>query len=52
MGKTLVAFFSASGTTAAGLKRSVAADTAVVEGKILNGSNSIESLQKWVETIL
>ncbi len=35
-----------------GLKGSVAADTAIVEGKILNGADSVDSLQKWVETIL
>ena len=62
MNKKLVAYFSASGTTArvaknlaqaaAGLKASVAADTAIVEEKILNGANSVDSLQKWVETIL
>ncbi len=26
--------------------------TAIVEGKILNGANSVDSLRKWVETIL
>lgn len=52
-GKRIILFATSGGSgfgkTAAGLKRSVAA---IVEGKILNGSNSVDSLQKWVETIL
>lgn len=55
-GKRIILFATSGGSgfgkTAAGLKRSVAADAAIVEGKILNGVNSIDSLRKWVETIL
>lgn len=55
-GKRIILFATSGGSgfgkTAAGLKGSVAADTAIVEGKILNGANSVASLQKWVETIL
>lgn len=43
---------SGFGKTAAGLGGSVAADTVIVEGKILNGANSVDDLRKWVETIL
>jgi len=55
-GKKIVLFATSGGSgfgkTAAGLKDSVAADTAIVEGKILNGANSVDDLRKWVETIL
>lgn len=55
-GKKIVLFATSGGSgfgnAAAGLKASVAADTAIVEGKILNGANSVDSLRKWVETIL
>lgn len=55
-GKKIVLFATSGGSgfgnTAAELKASVAADTAIVEGKILNEANSVNSLQKWVETIL
>ncbi len=55
-GKKIVLFATSGGSgfgkTAAGLKGSVAADTVIVEGKILNGTNSADSLRKWVETIL
>ncbi len=55
-GKRIILFATSGGSgfgkTAAGLKGSVAADTAIVEGKILNGANSVDSLRKWVETIL
>ncbi len=55
-GKRIILFATSGGSgfgkTAAGLKGSVAADTAIVEGKILNGVNSVDSLRKWVETIL
>lgn len=55
-GKKIVLFATSGGSgfgkTLAGLKASVAADTAIVEGKILNGANRVDSLQKWVETIL
>lgn len=55
-GKRIILFATSGGSgfgkTAAGLRDSVAADTVIVEGKILNGANSVDSLQKWVETIL
>ncbi len=55
-GKRIILFATSGGSgfgkTAAGLKASVAADTAIVEGKILNGANSVDDLRKWVETIL
>lgn len=55
-GKKIVLFATSGGSgfgnAAAELKASVAADTAIVEGKILNEANSVNSLQKWVETIL
>lgn len=55
-GKKIVLFATSGGSgfgnAAAELKASVAADTVIVEGKILNGANSVDSLQKWVETIL
>lgn len=55
-GKRIILFATSGGsgfgTTVAGLKDSVAADTVIVEGKILNGANSADDLRKWVETIL
>lgn len=55
-GKKIVLFATSGGSgfgkTAAGLKDSVAADTVIVDGKILNGANSVDDLRKWVETIL
>ncbi len=55
-GKRIILFATSGGSgfgeTAAGLKGSVAADTAIVEGKVLNGANSVDDLRKWVETIL
>ncbi len=55
-GKKIILFATSGGSgfgkTAAGLKVSVAADTVIVEGKLLNGANSADSLRKWVETIL
>jgi len=55
-GKRIILFATSGGSgfgkTVAGLGVSVAADTVIVEGKILNGANSVDSLRKWVETIL
>ncbi len=55
-GKRIILFATSGGSgfgkTAAGLKGSVAADTAIVEGKILNGANSVDDLRRWAETIL
>lgn len=54
MSKTLVAYFSASGfgKAVAGLKPSVAADTVITEGKMLNGRQTAASLKAWAETVL
>lgn len=55
-GKRIILFATSGGSgfgkTVDGLKDSVAADTTIVEGKILNGANSVDDLRKWVETIL
>jgi len=55
-GKKIILFATSGGSgfgkTAVELKDSVAADTAIVEGKILNGANSVDDLRNWVETIL
>ncbi len=55
-GKRIILFATSGGSgfgkTADRLKDSVAADTVIVEGKILNGANSVDDLRKWVETIL
>ena len=55
-GKRIILFATSGGSgfgkTASGLRDSVAADTVIVEGKILNGANSADDLRKWVETIL
>lgn len=39
------------GKTAAGLKESVASDTAIIEGKLLNGRQSVEDLKAWVDSL-
>ncbi len=55
-GKKIILFATSGGSgfgkTVAGLKGSVAADTTIVEGKLLNGKNSVADLQKWVESVL
>ncbi len=55
-GKRIILFATSGGSgfgkTADRLKGSVAADTVIVEGKIVNGANSVDDLRKWVETIL
>jgi len=54
-GKKIVLFATSGGSgfgkTVEYLKRSVAEDTTIVEGKLLNGKNSVADLQKWVESI-
>ena len=47
-GKKIVLF----GRTVASLKPSVAADTVIVEGKLLNGRQTAESLKAWAKSIL
>ena len=55
-GKRIVLFATSGGSgfgkTAAGLKPSVAADTVIVEGKLLNGRQTAASLKAWAETVL
>ncbi len=55
-GKKIVLFATSGGSefgkTVAGLKPSVAADTTIIEGKLLNGRPSEASLKAWVKTIV
>ena len=55
-GKKIVLFATSGGSgfgrTVAGLKSSVAADAAIVEGKLLNGRQTAASLKAWAETVL
>ncbi len=55
-GKKIVLFATSGGSgfgkTVDGLKGSVAADTMIVEGKLLNGNSSAADLKKWLETVL
>lgn len=54
-GKTVVLFATSGGSgmgkTADGLKGSVAADTVIVEGKLLNGRQSAKDLKVWVDSL-
>jgi flavodoxin len=54
-GKKIVLFATSGGSgfgkTVAGLKGSVAADTTIVEGKLLNSGDTVEELKKWVNGI-
>ncbi|MDR1184228.1 MAG: NAD(P)H-dependent oxidoreductase [Coriobacteriales bacterium] len=54
-GKTIVPFATSGssgiGETVAGLKPSVAASTTIMDGKMLNGSPTSESLSAWVESL-
>lgn len=55
-GKKIVLFATSGGSgfgkTVAGLKPSVAADTVIAEGKVINGRQTADSLKAWVETVL
>ncbi len=55
-GKKIVLFATSGGSgfgkTVDGLKDSVAADTMIVEGKLLNGNSSVTGLKKWLGTVL
>lgn len=55
-GKKIVLFATSGGSgfgkTVVGLKPSVAADTVIAEGKVLNGRQTADSLKAWVETVL
>lgn len=54
-GKKIVLFATSGGSgfgeTVIGLKNSVAADTVIVEGKMLNGGYSADELKRWVDTL-
>lgn len=54
-GKTIILFATSDssgfGETVDGLKGSVDSTTVIKEGKILNGSQSIDSIKDWVETL-
>lgn len=54
-GKKIVLFATSGGSgfgkSVAGLKGSVAADTVIIEGRLLNGGNSVDDLRKWVDTL-
>ena len=55
-GKKIILFATSGGSgfgkTVAELKPSVAADTTIIEGKLLNGRQSEASLKAWVETVI
>ena len=54
-GKKIVLFATSGGSglgkTAAELKKSVAADVKITDGRMLNGNISENELKKWVETL-
>ncbi len=54
-GKTIMLFATSGGSgfgkTVEGLQGSVAADTVIREGKILNGRQSKESLKSWTDSL-
>lgn len=54
-GKKIVLFATSGGSgfgkTVSGLKNSVAADTVIAEGKMLNGGHSTDELKRWVDTL-
>ena len=55
-GKRIVLFATSGGSgfgrTVAGLKASVAADTQIVEGRLLNGRLTEKDLKAWAESVL
>ena len=55
-GKKIVLFATSGGSgfgkAVDGLKPSVAADTVITEGKVLNGRQTVASLKTWAKTIL
>lgn len=54
-GKTIILFATSGssgfGETVNGLKGSVDSTTVIKEGKILNGSQSVDSIKEWVEAL-
>lgn len=55
-GKKIILFATSGGSgfgkTVDGLKASVAADTTMIEGRLLNGNQSTAALRAWAEKIL
>ena len=55
-GKKIVLFATSGGSgfgrTVAGLKPSVAADTVITEGRVLNGRQTAADLKAWAESVL
>lgn len=55
-GKKIVLFATSGGSgfgkTVQGLKPSVAANTVIAEGRVLNGTTSAASLKTWVESVI
>lgn len=55
-GKKIILFATSGGSgfgnTVEGLRGSVASDTVIVEGKLLNGRQTSEGLRKWAESLL
>lgn len=55
-GKKIILFATSGGSgfgkTVAELRPSVAADTTIIEGKLLNGRQSEASLKAWIKTII
>ncbi len=55
-GKKIVLFATSGGSgfgrTLAGLKPSVAADTVITEGRVLNGRQTAAGLKAWAETVI
>lgn len=54
-GKKIILFATSGGSkfgkTAEELKVSVSADTQILEGKLLNGRQSVESIKAWTDTL-
>ena len=55
-GKKIILFATSGGSkfgkTVEELKVSVSADTEIIEGKLLNGRQSIASIKAWTDTLL
>ena len=55
-GKKIILFATSGGSgfgeTIDGLKKSVATDTVILKGKLLNGRNSADDLKRWVQEVL
>lgn len=54
-GKTIIVFATSGGSglgdTAKHLKSSVAPDTTIIEGKVLNGRPTVDALREWLGTL-